>query len=503
MNQLLWGLCDRLALGLSQQPPGNPISKLWNTIVSHQHSAAYRGVVVKLAMGTAVRMLEKHDNQSAAESLPAYVTAFVHKTLDIVFQEIHAIVEELPMIDFTSAENNGALHCPSNISNNINNGESVPLVPFESEFNSGLGNHYMRLLISFLKTVCAVDTVADKFNLTKLHWHVIRGTMTIRDAKVYGKIVSRVVIKEIVLKRTVDKFTTLLSAIGISSFRNLSPQAAALLSSRAWTLLITMVTPLRAAQIGELDDVDLDVEKFRKKFWNNKQTQPDDSFERILCCALSALLNPSATVRFGAGATLRMGLKALKAHEMTRELAATIYARTCELLLDHGQNKDFLLTSTCERLSNLNAGRQKALTPSVQVDIYRHMFEIMVKGIRNADQLVLDHQPSPIRVNLVRILAGIAIPVFLNQRQAAWRAEVETDLKNAALAIETAAIENGGAYSTDFEDDLVAPAFRASNAATTFTVDVTDSRNFTIVANHPDLDDNATYTSSTSDIVWP
>jgi len=106
-------------------------------------------------------------------------------------------------------------------------------------------------------------------------------------------------------------------------------------------------------------------------------------------------------------------------------------------------------------------------------------------------------------VIIIGILAGIAIPVFLNQRQAAWRAEVETDLKNAALAIETAAIENGGAYSTDFEDDLVAPAFRASNAATTFTVDVTDSRNFTIVANHPDLDDNATYTSSTSDIVWP
>lgn len=31
---------------------------------------------------------------------------------------------------------------------------------------------------------------------------------------------------------------------------------------------------------------------------------------------------------------------------------------------------------------------------------------------------------------IIGILAAIAIPVFLNQREAAWRSEVETDLRN-------------------------------------------------------------------------
>ncbi len=38
---------------------------------------------------------------------------------------------------------------------------------------------------------------------------------------------------------------------------------------------------------------------------------------------------------------------------------------------------------------------------------------------------------------IIGILAAIAIPVFLNQRQKGWEAAVKADLRNAATAQET------------------------------------------------------------------
>ena len=49
-------------------------------------------------------------------------------------------------------------------------------------------------------------------------------------------------------------------------------------------------------------------------------------------------------------------------------------------------------------------------------------------------------------VIIIGILAAIAIPTFLNQRQSGFRAAVESDLRNAATAAETYAVENGGQY---------------------------------------------------------
>ncbi|MET4097928.1 type IV pilus assembly protein PilA [Agrococcus sp. UYP10] len=107
-------------------------------------------------------------------------------------------------------------------------------------------------------------------------------------------------------------------------------------------------------------------------------------------------------------------------------------------------------------------------------------------------------------VIIIGILAGIAIPVFLNQREAAWRAEVESDLKNAALAIETNAVNNNGEYAADFDEaDLVPPVFTESTAASVFDVTVAaDGRSFTITGDHPELTPVATYTSTTSAITW-
>src|SRR4051812_31533794 len=48
---------------------------------------------------------------------------------------------------------------------------------------------------------------------------------------------------------------------------------------------------------------------------------------------------------------------------------------------------------------------------------------------------------------IIGILASIAIPVFLKQRQKAYRTNSLADMKNAATAVESYATEHGGDYS--------------------------------------------------------
>ena len=47
---------------------------------------------------------------------------------------------------------------------------------------------------------------------------------------------------------------------------------------------------------------------------------------------------------------------------------------------------------------------------------------------------------------IIGILAAIAIPAFLNQRQNAWDASVKADLGNAAIAAASYATSNNGSY---------------------------------------------------------
>jgi len=51
-------------------------------------------------------------------------------------------------------------------------------------------------------------------------------------------------------------------------------------------------------------------------------------------------------------------------------------------------------------------------------------------------------------VVIIGILAAIAIPVFLTQRETAWKASVESDLKNAALVIENYGSQHNGSFAT-------------------------------------------------------
>ena len=47
---------------------------------------------------------------------------------------------------------------------------------------------------------------------------------------------------------------------------------------------------------------------------------------------------------------------------------------------------------------------------------------------------------------IVSILAAIAIPAFLRQREKGWLAQAESSLKNAATAMESYATDHGGEY---------------------------------------------------------
>ncbi|HET7483575.1 MAG TPA: prepilin-type N-terminal cleavage/methylation domain-containing protein [Actinomycetota bacterium] len=51
-------------------------------------------------------------------------------------------------------------------------------------------------------------------------------------------------------------------------------------------------------------------------------------------------------------------------------------------------------------------------------------------------------------VVIISILAAIAIPIYLRQREKGWTAQVQSSLKNAATAIEAWAVDNGGDFTS-------------------------------------------------------
>ena len=95
-------------------------------------------------------------------------------------------------------------------------------------------------------------------------------------------------------------------------------------------------------------------------------------------------------------------------------------------------------------------------------------------------------------VIIIGILAAIAIPTFLNQRENAWRSSVESDLRNAATNMETyyaqqgayAAVATSGGVAT-IGSGATAETFNLSDGVTlTGTGDVS---NFCINGFHTNL----------------
>ena len=78
---------------------------------------------------------------------------------------------------------------------------------------------------------------------------------------------------------------------------------------------------------------------------------------------------------------------------------------------------------------------------------------------------------------IIGILAAIAIPVFLNQRQKAWDSAVKADLRNAATAEETVYTEDAS-YTTVLAD-LQGAGFKLSDKGNYFGDDLA---NFKVIS---------------------
>jgi type IV pilus assembly protein PilA len=100
-------------------------------------------------------------------------------------------------------------------------------------------------------------------------------------------------------------------------------------------------------------------------------------------------------------------------------------------------------------------------------------------------------------VVIIGILAAIAIPTFLNQRQVAWEGQVRSDIANAVIAAETLAVNNNGSYSTITTTNALRDNGYRATAGVTITPSV-DGAGFRLVASHTDLGTARwTYISST------
>ncbi len=86
---------------------------------------------------------------------------------------------------------------------------------------------------------------------------------------------------------------------------------------------------------------------------------------------------------------------------------------------------------------------------------------------------------------ILAILASIAIPVFLSQRERAWQAQSETALKNAATAMEAASVTNPGVYSNLEIQDLVDDeGLKYTRTITRLTVESSNRVGFCLAVEH-------------------
>ena len=100
---------------------------------------------------------------------------------------------------------------------------------------------------------------------------------------------------------------------------------------------------------------------------------------------------------------------------------------------------------------------------------------------------------------IIGILAAIAIPVFLNQRESAWKASVASDLKNAAVVVETWGTSNNGSYANlpgaAAAQGPTSTLFKVS-ADNSITVTLNGNQAYTIVGTHTGVTGQQTYSSA-------
>ena len=99
---------------------------------------------------------------------------------------------------------------------------------------------------------------------------------------------------------------------------------------------------------------------------------------------------------------------------------------------------------------------------------------------------------------IIGILAAIAIPAFLKQREKAWASAVTSDLKNASIAAESFAVENNGSFEKLTAADLKTNGYNQTAGVTAITVDASKKTSYTLTAGHESISTTTwTYDSTT------
>src|ERR687894_246935 len=101
-------------------------------------------------------------------------------------------------------------------------------------------------------------------------------------------------------------------------------------------------------------------------------------------------------------------------------------------------------------------------------------------------------------VLIIAILAAIAIPFFLNQRERSFESQAQSSLKNAATAMESYATDNNGVYPADTEEAFLADQGFKETALVDLNIVSSDTEGtYCLEANHDNLDTNWSYSAST------
>lgn len=105
---------------------------------------------------------------------------------------------------------------------------------------------------------------------------------------------------------------------------------------------------------------------------------------------------------------------------------------------------------------------------------------------------------------IIGILAAIAIPAFLNQREKAWGSAVVSDMKNAIIAAESYATDNNGTFEEITDADLEKNGLTGTEDVTITVAAKPDGTTYTLTGKHDRLGtDEWTFDSSVGTIVTP
>jgi len=106
---------------------------------------------------------------------------------------------------------------------------------------------------------------------------------------------------------------------------------------------------------------------------------------------------------------------------------------------------------------------------------------------------------------IIGILAAIAIPLFLNQRVAAFDASVKADLSSAAIAASAYAAQHNGSFvglDAGSPAALYAAGFTTSPGNTVVSI-TASSGTYTVVEKNPNSGTGHTFTMSNGNLTGP